>query len=175
MKIRYSLYLDSIRGGQGNTSLCTWQIPWPAPLVVPFCLGWYFPVLPSSCHGTDSIPSLSLPSENTTPAPSRPLCPPGDRSLLVTGRPTRRRLLALSSWHLIETTPLNQVSPHCVGTRRLTPGQCPTQGFQGSSWQCRLTQGTLDLIQHTQSGDSIHAINRWTRNCSNKLIENIEV
>ena len=107
------------------------------------------------------FPSLSMPSGSTMPAPSRPLYPPGDRSLLVTGRPTLRRLLDLSSWRLTETTSLNLGSHPCVGTRRPIPEQYPTQCCQGSSWQFQLTQGTQDITRPTQSGDSIHAINRW--------------
>ena len=37
------MYLDSILGVQENTSLCSCEIHWAAPLGVPSSSGWYFP------------------------------------------------------------------------------------------------------------------------------------
>ena len=53
------LYLDKRRRVQENTSIRYREFPWAAPLGTPSTSCWYFPVLPSSRLGTDSMPYLA--------------------------------------------------------------------------------------------------------------------
>ena len=50
-----SLYLDERRGVQGNTSMRSREFPRAQPEGTPETECWYFPVLPSSRLGTDSV------------------------------------------------------------------------------------------------------------------------
>ena len=50
-----AIALDSTRGVQENTSIWSWELPRAAPLGNPLTSCWYFPVLPSSRLGTDSV------------------------------------------------------------------------------------------------------------------------
>ena len=48
-------YLDSSLAVQENTSIQYWEFPQAAPLGTPSTSNGYFPVLPSSCQGTDTV------------------------------------------------------------------------------------------------------------------------